>query len=347
MFEAYGEPHVMACKVGNKSYDVTVRLSVAQKEARSGHNPGGLPHGKHAGNNLGVSVIRAGRELELQSGWCVGYTPTERWWGIEVDFPPALDEIFGVPNNKQGARALAEYAMLTRDQIAEREGYSSQQELIEAWEEEGDPRLVLLRVKQCIESNLTVIRKAITAQTVRGEKRRRHEDVNSAEARGKAAAEQRAQDGNVGRSDATDARPPEERASEIAQTLEKDGIPRDEAMPIGRVAVDRGEKFLFYEVDLDSSEFFSVRIKAGTIMIGLNTNHPAYTHLVALLKHGDDTDDVAKLKMRMHQSYEGLKLLLESWARYEDELTDGVRKERAQEARADWGRVARDFFRDD
>ena len=44
-----------------------------------------------------------GRELILDAGWCIGYDPRERWWGAEIEFPPSLDEVFGVPNNKQAA----------------------------------------------------------------------------------------------------------------------------------------------------------------------------------------------------------------------------------------------------
>lgn len=347
MFEAYGEPYVASCTVGGKAHTITVRISVAKRSARLGHSPGGLPHGKHAGNNIGVSVVRAKRELELQTGWCIGYDPRERWWGIEVDFPPALDEIFGVPNNKQGARGLAEFATQSLDQIAMREGYASEQELKDAWTEENDPRMALVLVKLNIESNLAVIRRTIKEQHERSDKKRRHEDVNSAESRGKSAAEQREQDGNVGGSDAADASSPEEKVKQITKVLEAAGLDADEARPLSTAVVESHAKFAFYEVDLQTPEFFSVRIKAGSILIGLNTNHPAYEHLIALLKHGDESDDVATLKLRLHQSYEGLKLLLESWARYEDELTDGRRKEQAQLARMDWGRVARDFFRNE
>ena len=42
----------------------------------------------------------------LDDGWCIGYDPRERWWGAEIEFPPTLDEVFGVPNNKQAATAL-------------------------------------------------------------------------------------------------------------------------------------------------------------------------------------------------------------------------------------------------
>jgi hypothetical protein len=56
---------------------------------------------------------------------------------------------------------------------------------------------------------------------------------------------------------------------------------------------------------------------------------------------GVDTDT---LRSRLAKSAEGLKLLLTAWARYEDEQPDGIRKTRAQEARSDWGRIARQFY---
>jgi hypothetical protein len=348
MFEAYGDPFTVSYTVDGKSHTVTVRISVAKRAARSGQNAGGLLHGKHAGGNIGVSVVRARRELELQTGWCVGYDPRERWWGIEVDFPPALDTIFGVPNNKQGARALAEFAAVSLDQMALREGYASEQELREAWTEDNDPRMILVLVKHHIESNLRVIRKAIKAQEGRlDSKRKRHEDANSAESRGKSAAEQRERDGNSGGSDAPDSSTPEEKVNQITRVLEAAGLSEAEARPLGVAVVESHAKFVFFDVDLQTPEFFTVRIKAGAIIICLNTSHPAYEYLIALRSSDDDTDDVATLKLRLHQSYEGLKLLLESWARYEDELNDVRRREQAQMARLDWGRVARDFFRNE
>lgn len=347
MFEEVGEPCKVMCPMGGETHVITVRISIAKRSARAGHAAGNQPHGKHAEGNIGVSVVRARRELELQTGWCIGYDSRERWWGIEVDFPPALDEIFGVTNNKQGARALAEFASFDLDQIASREGYTSEQELMEAWREENDPRMALVIVKQKIESNLSQIRRTIKVQGERLEKRKRHEDVNSAESRGKSAAEMREREGKVGGSDATDTRSPAERVDLIARTLEAEGLAEEEARPIGTEAVVNDAKFVFYEVDSQTPEFFSVRIKANSILIGLNTNHPAYVHLVALLKNGDESDDIATLKQRLHQSYEGLKLLLESWARYEDEATDGNPKRQVQMARLDWGRVAWDFFRNE
>ena len=53
--------------------------------------------------NLGISLIRADRELYMDRRLCQTYDPLERWWGVEVDFPVELDEVFGVTNNKQNA----------------------------------------------------------------------------------------------------------------------------------------------------------------------------------------------------------------------------------------------------
>lgn len=66
-----------------------------------------------------MSVVRAGRELEMNRTFDIGYDPVERWWGIEVSFSPALDDIFGVTNNKQAANAFR-YMDLSKD--AEDEG---------------------------------------------------------------------------------------------------------------------------------------------------------------------------------------------------------------------------------
>lgn len=345
MFEQYGEPKVIAWG----DHCVTVRISVAKNEVRDGFNTGSTPHGQHAKNNVGVSVIRADRELELQvSGWTNSYDPRERWWGVEVNFPPALDEIFGVTNNKQSARSLAEFASVGLDQIAEREGFDSEHALIEAWKKDGDPRFVLVEVKQNIESNLSAIRRRIKALGAGGRSRYKRVDPDSAEARGtEATRRRREEEGISGQSDRDEGRPVAEREKDIVSGLQEDGLDVEDAKNLATTAISDGRKYEFYEADLPTAEFFTVRPKGGVILIGLNTSHPAYDHLVTLLKDSDEDKSLEDLRIRVKKSYEGLKLLLEAWARYEDELTDGVRKQRAQDARIQWGMVAREFFRED
>lgn len=58
----------------------------------------------------GVSIVRAGREIDY--GWyLMGSKRRENyddWWRCEVQFTPALDELFGVTHSKQGITPSAE-----------------------------------------------------------------------------------------------------------------------------------------------------------------------------------------------------------------------------------------------
>lgn len=103
-------------------------------------------------------------------------------------------------------------------------------------------------------------------------------------------------------------------------------------------------KYIFASADLETSAFFSVKPKGGAIIVTLNTNHPAYKNLVEVLEKDVNGTDIQTLRTRLTNSLEGLKLLLMAWARYEDEQFDGKYKQIAQDARVDWGRVARQFL---
>ena len=69
-------------KIGYKDIEttVTIRVSIAKKEIRdminAGKKPGAEPYGKHAAKNVGLSIVREGRELELDPNW--SYTESKR-----------------------------------------------------------------------------------------------------------------------------------------------------------------------------------------------------------------------------------------------------------------------------
>lgn len=67
---------------------------------------GNSEFGKFVNENTGVSVCRAGRELQLSKNWYADTDPRNRWMCVEIDFPPSLDDLFGVTNNKQEATAF-------------------------------------------------------------------------------------------------------------------------------------------------------------------------------------------------------------------------------------------------
>lgn len=347
MFLEAGSPVSFECRDDDgKKHVVQVRASMARPEARQRDQAGSLAHGKHAAKNIGVSIVRANRELELQLEWCIGYDPVERWWGVEVEFPPALDEVFGVTNNKQSATALANFAKQSLAEIAEHEGYKSEQELMESWEENQDNRLILARVKAHVEGVLRHLRSLLKVQKEGTRQRRNTDDPDSAEQIGTKASRQRRHEGHEGASDRDESKPSQDRIQDIRESLLDNGVPELEAESRAAKIVSDGLKYEFIRADLASSEFFSVRRKGGALLIVLNTSHPAYDRLVTVLEHGDDTRSLETLQARLQRSFEALKLLLEAWARYEDECSDGQRRDYAQEARQDWGRVARDFFRE-
>lgn len=329
-----------------EKHEVVLRFTIAKLEAREGFNAGAKPHGKHAGKNIGVSVVRAERELDLDQAWVIQYDPRERWWGVEVEFPPALDEIFGVTNNKQFANNFSELGKIDLEELAT--GGKTITQLREELEEEGDPKAFLIEIAQKINSQLSAIRNMIAVQK-QNEKRgtaTRHDVATSAEQIATEATKERIEQGHTGTSDAQDDnKSEEEKKAEITKTLENEGITN--AAEVVDWLFKNNLKYSFIDADIESTAFFSVKSKGGKILISLNTSHPAYHKLVEVLEETTEGASQEDLQRRLSNASEGLKLLLMAWARYEDEQPDGKLKTNAQESRQDWGRIARQFLQED
>ena len=346
MFEPYGDTgeYRHAFKVNGQRHVAIARFTVASEQARqrsdTGDRAGNQPHGKHAGRNVGVSVMRADREIELSLALVNPSDPRDRWWGIEIDFPPDLDEVFGVTNNKQSARTLSD--MLDTPVETMLENDQSIQEFYDELQEVDDPLYDLIRFTEQIRKNLVLMRRQIHAQMRGQERRTRHKtDGLAAENRGTTATRNLQGQGHRGESDAGEKHSREERMHELEKGLQDAGVPPQQAHEEAMDAIDSGLKFQFAESALfGSSAFFSVAPRGGVIMLTLNTRHPVYEHLIEILEQ----DDPGSAEARLQNAREGLKLLLEAWARYEDEQPEGTRRDAAIDARNDWGRVARDFF---
>lgn len=338
MFEPWGEPTTLEIRYKGEVHPVRVTFSVARKEARENPQAGNLPHGRHAAKNVGISIIRAGRELDLEQSWVIQYDPRERWWGVEVEFPPALDEVFGVSNNKQFARNFHEIDV---DRLL-LEGETVPQ-LKERLRQEEDPNGPLLELSHLIDKNLQTLRAFIRAQA-KGERsrRQRHKD-HRAEEIATHQTNKRKEEGHRGESDAGELLPAKQREKELQEELIRVGLPESAALGIAATTVHNGLKYTIVDTALDSAAFFSVSSKGGAVIITLNTNHPAYDALVEALEEEEGESDLAVLQERLQNARNGLRLLLMAWARYEDEL-NGTQRQRAQDIRVDWGRIARQFL---
>lgn len=341
MFEPHGAPWVVPIEHGGASHDVTVRWAVAREHARSKPMAGATAYGKHAARNIGVSVVRAGRELELNESWAVQYDPRERWWGIEVEFPPALDEVFGVTNNKQSAR---NFHQIQHADVAEED--ETTQQMITRIEEDDPARAKLFEISLRIDRTLNdTIRPNIKAQTKGNRTAKapgRHDD-HSPEARATAATKERQDEGRAGASDDGEDRPAAERAADIETNLIESHVTAERAREVAEEVTQRGLKYKIVEARVQTPAFFTVEPEAGVILVKLNTDHPAYDNLVEVLDADTDGLDADALRERLANARDGLRLLLLAWARYEDEATDAER-EAAQDARYGWGRVAGRFL---
>lgn len=90
-----------------KTSNVKVRYSVVKNkfydQTAIENDPGRYEIGNYAKKLEGISVVRAGREIDFRKFDFYENVnePQHRWWGCEIIFNPELDEIFGVSNNKQ------------------------------------------------------------------------------------------------------------------------------------------------------------------------------------------------------------------------------------------------------
>lgn len=316
-----------------KRHEIHVKFSLAKSKAREGRNrddAGDEPWGKHAAGNVGVSLMRSNRELELTTALNIDDT-RERWWGVEVSFPPALDEMFGVTSNKQSATNFVELATAVRSKKQSSE------------KEEGDDK-ELLRVIEKINKRITIIRKRISRQKKDIRKEKRH--TRSSEDRGTEAVNERKEAGHVGTSDKGEKEPDESRVEGLSKTIEmEERIPKSDADNEARELVYSRTKFKIIARVLPGSTLVDIQPSNGVLMVMINQNHPAYNNLIEVARDiPENLDNVDELKERLQRASNGLELLLLSWARYEDEAKSLDELRRIQDIRISWGRFIAEFL---
>lgn len=346
MFEhAYDDPQEIEYK--DHTYTVNVRYSVASKatvDHAGTRDRGHTAYGRHAQHNIGVSVLRAGRELMLDQGWCIGYDPRERWWGAEIEFPPALDELFGVTNNKQAATHFAELATIDWQQLAE-EGEEFI-DVVKRLKNDGDPRGWLLSLADNIHRNLNQLRLMVKSQgRSRSSHNGRHEepdDVTDTVNKGwKDRSKERLIEGEAEQS--------EDDLQEIKEDLtENKNYSEAEAQQIVSLIKEADLKVIFLEAEFpDPYHLFNVETKGSVTEVTFNRRHPAFDDIFGTINTVDeDVDDLSREELfnRLTRAVNASKIIFAAWARYEREA--GVDRARALEkVRFDWGQIASIFLR--
>lgn len=356
--EVPGQTSIPVLGADGEKHDVVIRVTLARPEARSSDTQPGLwpadvpahidagnqPWGRHAASNVGVSILREGRELELDSAWTIPYEPRERWWGMEIEFSSDLDEVFGVTNNKQTATVLAQLAKWDpTEELQEGETEAGLRDRLRA---SGDPRGELLDLVSFVQRTLRVLRDQIRSQRTGargGSHGKRHEDLTK---RATDAVNRRREDGQLGQTDIKETTTTEdERVQEQVDALTKLHVPEDQAKREVAQGIERKFRARWVSASLDSTAFFSVDMLAGMLQVTFNMNHPVYDQLKAVLEppNEEECDDPEELRQKLYEASDTFKLLLFAWARYEDELTSRTERWNTLQTRMDWGRYAREF----
>ncbi len=339
-----------------RTHQVRVRASYARGHVRDSTHPdatwperwrgqdaGHAPWGKHANHNMGVSIMRAHREIDLDPSWTLGYDPRDRWWTVEVDFPPGLDELFGITNNKQGAMTIQRLSSYN----VEREilpGEENERDVRRRMEADGDPRLYLLDLNR-------QIRKAIKVMTDRNKAsrkpRQRHveDEEMKADARATAAIKRRIEEGIKSQSDLAEGTGTKEEhtAAQVKSLIEKHHLDESDALRRVMETYEANHRVRWIQAGQTSPAFFDVEPQPGVIQVVLNTNHPVHSHLFDVM-HPDTADTSEQgLHDRLTKAAAAFRILIYSWARYEDEQTNAMRR-KVRNARIEWGKYAEEFF---
>jgi len=332
-----------SCMVDGKEETITVRYSIVKPEALktpiATQNPGNTDRGRHARHNIGVSVVREDREIVLEDAFLreggSAENPQNRWWGCEVFFKRACDELFGLDHNKQmvanftqAAKTLARDDRAT-DVILDEEGIEKDEDVI--YKIVGDIRDQTRAMMMEIRKMFAEKRGKASRESPGSPDKKAAKTATEADRDAIAAGEEQPTPTDKER----DNKPPDERIEGLTQQFVDSGSTYDDAQELARLLVNEGLGYQFNSAQLDGYQMFNVRSTQGVLHVNLNMDHPVYD----LLKHIED--NINGNTDEDHPAYiagVAIRLLLSSWARMEDQTESREERRRIQDIANRWGR---------
>ena len=333
----------------NQTFEGNVRVKVSHvkpglrnewKNKNNNLEAGNSKFGQHAKKNVGFSICREGRELDLDDSFAKPSEATERWWGVEIDFDPSLDDLFGVTSNKQEALSLKHFHHWSwKDEAAPGETETS---FLLRCENDGDPRAPLMTLFRDIENALGVIRRNLKADVEGGRQPQGGQGGTpppGPEAVATVKAAEREELGNRGEA-FNDELPEEE---EVIKAAEGDEVAVQGVEHVREVLRLKGRFAIEIGYDEESLSFFLIRRQRGMLLVIINSAHPFYSEVYEKLFLESDEEESDQEKIdRLLGAQDAFKLSLLAWARMEDESP--ARAQQFRDTRADWGRILRHFL---
>jgi len=248
--------HEVPGTYGEEEATIEVRVSLLPEEWRDEPGRGGekFARERKIHQNEGISVLRADREvLYGKVPYLIGkkgqskYQDIDRWWGLEISFPPELDDYFEVRYIKRGAQPVASVRDKIRDEITEAI-QKLRQEIREYWSDE------------------------------------KRKDSDEEDAFSEAEEDMADADSKLPSSERGSDQDEEEAEDELDQIVDEDeSTGDDESEKEKRKEEIKDKPYAIVPVKAMQSVFFEPKFLPGQIIIKLNTQHPFYKQVFAPL----------------------------------------------------------------
>lgn len=318
---------------------VTIRTSALKPEVNialrgtTDANIGQTIWGKHMRKNIGLSVIRADRELDLIANYHIADNNyLDRWIGAEIEFEPVLDQFFGVTNNKQGANKIKYIPLDTlAAEIIDVEGKTKAEleaEYLNYLEEEAPRDAKITAINSTIKQMIDDAYKSIENLGYKGFKSTEQDEPENSviktdltNIQATIAERHRAEEFEV---DGDESDPDVEG---IKEHLMNEGMPEEEVEKTIQEIITNNLKVKFeYRDGLD--DFFDIASFQGFTLIRINTEHSFYSKFMQ-----NTNDDERNL----------LNLCLAAWGRMEKEVPPNIMKE-CRNTRRRWSNMLEEYL---
>lgn len=309
-------------------------------------NPSDTKYGKLAKKLRGVSILRAGREIALDSNWLRADMSNDRWIAISLDFDPSLDALFGVANDKQSAKTLASLAQANIDEVS-KEDYNPT--VLEAAEKVhsiiSEMRKLVGRVDMPGQSGTEEIKRLVDPA---------HEAIQVI-LENSEKLQKRSEDNPDVTIEGIDDRPVD--PEKLAAGLKDATFENEQASAVRpQVLVNHNLKYgIVPNPNNCGSDMFSpINNASGAMIVRFNTKHPLYRTWQLSFGGSDgendglDKQDAQQLQEKLDMALTTIRKLIVSYSRAELESSKSVRqKDRYEHMRREWSKIARDLFEEE
>ena len=346
MFEKWAEKRIPVT-VNGVEYDVDIIYSRVKGEVlleQGSRAAGATGHGMKAARNVGISVVREGRELMTLPPLNNLGDPRHRWWGCELRFNRGCDDLFGVDHSKQLAARLQ--AVHRSVQRADRSTANIDDEEERA-RTEGDQNLIALyNIVKTIDNDTGEMFREI--RRIRSKPPTPGPDPDDGPDFSGGAGEDATRDIEEAiREGATEPTTTEEQRGQLSdnqieagleEDLISDGLEPDLAKSIAAWAASRKVGYVINPGRVSGSALFDVRNDHGTIRIVLNQEHRLYQLLRVLSDRYDQEEDDGEEEPG--DASLALYLLLCAWARMVEQTPGTPARQRLEDTVMRWGSEA-------